>query len=77
VGPEIIRLRKLAHERGSGCRTCRGVRRHGLGRARHRDSLGECRPRALSAFIINCQAPDEGNRHTLLHFASPMQRQKF
>jgi acyl-CoA dehydrogenase len=31
----------------------------------------------LSAFIINCQAPDEGNMHTLLHFATPMQREKY
>ena len=37
----------------------------------------ECGRVPLSAFIINCQAPDEGNMHTLLHFATPMQREKY
>jgi acyl-CoA dehydrogenase len=31
----------------------------------------------LAPFILNCQAPDEGNMHTLLHFATPMQREKY
>ena len=28
-------------------------------------------------YIINCQAPDEGNMHTMLHFATDYQREKF
>jgi acyl-CoA dehydrogenase len=28
-------------------------------------------------FVLNCQAPDEGNMHTLLHWATPEQKQKY
>lgn len=28
-------------------------------------------------FAINCQAPDEGNMHTLLHWATPEQKEKY
>jgi acyl-CoA dehydrogenase len=28
-------------------------------------------------FILNCQAPDEGNQHTLLHWGTPDQKQRF
>jgi acyl-CoA dehydrogenase len=31
----------------------------------------ECGRNRLAPFIVNCQAPDEGNMHTLLHFATP------
>ncbi|HKI73457.1 MAG TPA: acyl-CoA dehydrogenase family protein [Pseudomonadales bacterium] len=31
----------------------------------------------MGPYIINCQAPDEGNMHTLLHFATDYQREKF
>jgi acyl-CoA dehydrogenase len=27
--------------------------------------------------VINCQAPDEGNMHTMLHFATPEQTEKY
>jgi acyl-CoA dehydrogenase len=28
-------------------------------------------------FILNCQAPDEGNMHTLLHFGTPEQKEQY
>jgi acyl-CoA dehydrogenase len=28
-------------------------------------------------FILNCQAPDEGNMHTLLHFGTPDQKEQY
>jgi acyl-CoA dehydrogenase len=77
-GPEIIRLRKLAHEKGLWLphmpKEYGGM---GLGALGIATVSAECGRVPLSAFIINCQAPDEGNMHTLLHFASPMQREKY
>ncbi|MCW5890571.1 MAG: acyl-CoA dehydrogenase family protein [bacterium] len=32
---------------------------------------------SLGAFVLNCQAPDEGNMHTLLHFGTPEQKRKY
>ena len=37
----------------------------------------ECGRNRLAAFIVNCQAPDEGNMHTMLHFATPAQKEKY
>jgi acyl-CoA dehydrogenase len=37
----------------------------------------ECGRNRLAPFIVNCQAPDEGNMHTLLHFATPAQKDKY
>ena len=37
----------------------------------------ECGRNRLAPFIVNCQAPDEGNMHTLLHFATPEQKEKY
>jgi acyl-CoA dehydrogenase len=31
----------------------------------------------LGPFVLNCQAPDEGNQHTLLHWATPDQKEKY
>jgi acyl-CoA dehydrogenase len=31
----------------------------------------------IGPFVLNCQAPDEGNMHTLLHFATPEQKEKY
>src|SRR5262245_25696646 len=28
-------------------------------------------------FVLNCQAPDEGNMHTLLHWATDAQKEKY
>ena len=32
---------------------------------------------SMGPFILNCQAPDEGNMHTLLHFATAEQKEKY
>ena len=37
----------------------------------------ECARTRLGSFILNCQAPDEGNMHTLLHFGTDEQKQKY
>ncbi|MFQ5515016.1 MAG: acyl-CoA dehydrogenase family protein [Myxococcota bacterium] len=38
----------------------------------------ECgRAGGIAAFILNCQAPDEGNMHTLLHFGTPEQKERY
>lgn len=31
----------------------------------------------IGPFVLNCQAPDEGNHHTLLHFGTPEQKEKY
>ncbi|GAC1318176.1 MAG: acyl-CoA dehydrogenase family protein [Acidimicrobiales bacterium] len=31
----------------------------------------------MGPFLMNCQAPDEGNQHTLLHWASDFQKEKY
>src|SRR5207245_5068681 len=31
----------------------------------------------IGPFVINAQAPDEGNMHTLLHWATPEQKEKY
>jgi acyl-CoA dehydrogenase len=31
----------------------------------------------IGPFVLNCQAPDEGNMHTLLHFATLEQKEKY
>jgi acyl-CoA dehydrogenase len=37
----------------------------------------ECGRSRIGAFVLNCQAPDEGNMHTLLHFGTPEQKEKY
>lgn len=32
---------------------------------------------SIGPFVLNCQAPDEGNMHTLLHFGTEEQKQKY
>jgi len=31
----------------------------------------------IGPFVLNCQAPDEGNQHTLLHWGTPEQKEKY
>src|SRR5438309_8459237 len=31
----------------------------------------------IGPFVLNCQAPDEGNMHTLLHWATDAQKEKY
>ena len=37
----------------------------------------ECGRTEFGAYILNCHAPDEGNMHTLLHFGTPEQKEKY
>src|SRR6476660_9266639 len=37
----------------------------------------ECGRTLLGAYVLNCHAPDEGNMHTLLHFATPEQKERY
>ncbi len=32
---------------------------------------------SIGPYVLNAQAPDEGNQHTLLHWATPEQKQKY
>jgi acyl-CoA dehydrogenase len=32
---------------------------------------------SFGPFVLNCQAPDEGNQHTLLHWGTPEQNEKY
>lgn len=32
---------------------------------------------SIGSFVLNCQAPDEGNMHTLLHFGTDHQKEKY
>ncbi len=74
----IVRLRKRAHELGLWLpHMPKDLGGMGLGALGIATVSAECGRVPLSAFIINCQAPDEGNMHTLLHFATPVQREKY
>ena len=37
----------------------------------------ECGKTMFGSYVLNAQAPDEGNMHTMLHHASPMQKDKY
>ena len=37
----------------------------------------ECGRTLMGAYVLNCHAPDEGNMHTLLHHATPEQKEKY
>jgi acyl-CoA dehydrogenase len=37
----------------------------------------ECGRTMMGAYVLNCHAPDEGNMHTLLHHATPEQKEKY
>lgn len=37
----------------------------------------ECGRFPMASYVINCQAPDEGNMHTLLHFGTDAQKEKY
>jgi acyl-CoA dehydrogenase len=37
----------------------------------------ECGRQMFGAYVLNCHAPDEGNMHTLLHWATPDQKERY
>jgi acyl-CoA dehydrogenase len=49
----------------------------GLGPTAMAAVSAEAAKNGLGPFILNCQAPDEGNQHTLLHWGTPEQKQKY
>ena len=49
----------------------------GLGPTAMAALSAECARTSLGPFVLNCQAPDEGNMHTLLHFGTPEQKERY
>ena len=49
----------------------------GLGPVGMASVSAEAARAGLGPFVLNCQAPDEGNMHTLLHWATPEQKEKY
>src|SRR4051812_17656822 len=74
----IIELRKKAHEAGLWMphmpKAWGGME---LGPTALAAVSSESARTRLGSFIMNCQAPDEGNMHTLLHFGTDEQKQKY
>jgi acyl-CoA dehydrogenase len=49
----------------------------GLGPVGMASVSAEAARSGLGPFVLNCQAPDEGNMHTLLHWATDEQKEKY
>ncbi len=49
----------------------------GLGHVELAMVQAEAAKASYGPFVLNCQAPDEGNMHTLLHWATPEQKEKY
>jgi acyl-CoA dehydrogenase len=49
----------------------------GLGHVELAMVQAEAAKTGYGPFVLNCQAPDEGNMHTLLHWATPAQKEKY
>jgi acyl-CoA dehydrogenase len=49
----------------------------GLGPTAMAAVSAEAAKSTFGPFVLNCQAPDEGNQHTLLHWGSPEQQEKY
>jgi acyl-CoA dehydrogenase len=49
----------------------------GLGPTAMAAVSAEAAKASLGPFVLNCQAPDEGNQHTLLHWGTPAQKEKY
>ena len=49
----------------------------GLGPTAMAAVSAEAAKSSVGPFVLNCQAPDEGNMHTLLHWATPEQKEKY
>lgn len=74
----IVKLRRRAKERGLWLpHMPPEVGGLGLGPMAMAVVSAECGRNRLASFVLNCQAPDEGNMHTMLHFATPEQREKY
>lgn len=75
---ELVRLRKLAHSEGLWLphmpKEWGGM---GLGHVALAMVQAEAARTRVGPWVFNCQAPDEGNMHTLHHWATPEQKQKY
>jgi len=75
---ELIRLRKLAHSEGLWLphmpKEWGGM---GLGHVALAMVQAEAAKTRVGPWVFNCQAPDEGNMHTLHHWATPEQKEKY
>ena len=74
----IVTLRKKAHDEGLWLPHMPpefgGM---GLGPVAMATVQSEAARTSWGPFILNCQAPDEGNMHTLLHFGTPEQKEQY
>jgi acyl-CoA dehydrogenase len=74
----IIELRKHANQRGLwNPHMPAEFGGLGLGPMAMAMVSAECGRNRIASFVLNCQAPDEGNMHTMLHFATSEQREKY
>ena len=74
----VIKMRKVAREQGLWLphmpAEFGGM---GLGHVAMAAVSAEAGKTRFGAFALNCQAPDEGNMHTLLHWGTPAQKEKY
>src|SRR5215467_9918595 len=75
---QVIRMRKAAREQGLWLPQMPpewgGM---GLGHVAMAAVSAEAGRTRFGPFALNCQAPDEGNMHTLLHWGTPEQKKKY
>ena len=74
----LINLRKQAHDQGMWLphmpEEWGGM---GLGHVELAMVQAEAAKSYYGPWVLNCQAPDEGNMHTLLHWATDAQKEKY
>jgi acyl-CoA dehydrogenase len=74
----VIRMRKAAREQGLWLPHMPGEwGGMGLGHVAMAAVSAEAGKTRFGPFALNCQAPDEGNMHTLLHFGTPEQKERY
>jgi acyl-CoA dehydrogenase len=74
----VIRMRKAAREQGLWLpHMPAGYGGMGLGHVAMAAVSAEAGKTRFGPFALNCQAPDEGNMHTLLHWGTPEQKEKY
>ena len=75
---QVIKMRKAAHEWGLWLphmpEEWGGM---GLGHVAMASVAAEAAKTRFGPFALNAQAPDEGNMHTLLHWATDEQKEKY
>ncbi len=75
---QVIAMRKAAHEQGLWLphmpKEWGGM---GLGHVAMASVSAEAAKTRFGPFALNAQAPDEGNMHTLLHWATDTQKEKY